>query len=112
METKSLLVGEGASDADVAAIEQAILAGHEVERIIHMKTLYLGPGRAAGRRQAGRSRASTGWPTSPPPIDVVERRIRDAVPAARVDLHRAGRLDRPRTSRHPATDAIVIKGLE
>ena len=43
METKSLLVGEGANDDDVEAIEQAILAGPEAERIIHMKTLYLGP---------------------------------------------------------------------
>src|SRR5918994_3747395 len=43
IETKSLLVGEGATDADHAKIEQAILAGPEADRIIHMKTLYLGP---------------------------------------------------------------------
>lgn len=43
IETKSLLVGEGASEADAAAIERAILAGPETTRIIHSKTLYLGP---------------------------------------------------------------------
>ncbi|MGC4815841.1 cation diffusion facilitator family transporter, partial [Micromonospora sp. DT228] len=43
IETKSLLLGEGAEAKDVAAIERAVVAGPEVERIIHMKTLYLGP---------------------------------------------------------------------
>ncbi|HEY9423607.1 MAG TPA: cation diffusion facilitator family transporter, partial [Microterricola sp.] len=43
IETKSLLVGEGANPADAVAIEDAILAGTEHEGIIHMKTLYLGP---------------------------------------------------------------------
>ena len=42
IETKSLLVGEGASPADDAAIAAA-LPGPGIERIIHMKTLYLGP---------------------------------------------------------------------
>src|SRR4029434_10908796 len=37
------LLGEGAIPEDVRKIEQAILAGAGVERIIHMKTLYLGP---------------------------------------------------------------------
>ena len=42
-EVKSLLVGEGASDGDVAKIEAALLASSDVDRIIHMKTLYVGP---------------------------------------------------------------------
>ena len=42
IETKSLLVGEGASPADDAAIAAAI-PRPGIERIIHMKTLYLGP---------------------------------------------------------------------
>ena len=41
METKSLLVGEGATPADVSAIKAAILNGPETKRIIHIKTLYL-----------------------------------------------------------------------
>ncbi|MER6596409.1 cation diffusion facilitator family transporter, partial [Micromonospora purpureochromogenes] len=43
IETKSLLLGEGAETHDLAAIEKAITEGPEIERIIHMKTLYLGP---------------------------------------------------------------------
>ncbi|MEU7907801.1 cation diffusion facilitator family transporter [Actinoplanes sp. NPDC049118] len=43
IETKSLLLGEGANPEDVTKIEQAVLAGAGIERIIHMKTLYLGP---------------------------------------------------------------------
>ena len=43
IETKSLLLGEGADPADLATIERAITAGPEVERIIHMRTLHLGP---------------------------------------------------------------------
>jgi cation diffusion facilitator family transporter len=42
-ETKSLLLGEGATPEDVATIERAICAGPGIERIIHMKTLHLGP---------------------------------------------------------------------
>src|SRR3954447_16384844 len=42
-ETKSLLIGEGATPEDVQKIEKAILSGRGVERIIHMKTLHLGP---------------------------------------------------------------------
>ena len=43
VEVKSLLVGEGASPADVDAIKAAAVDGNDIERIIHMKTLYLGP---------------------------------------------------------------------
>ncbi len=83
IETKSLLVGEGASDADGAAIERAILSGGETERVIHMRTLYLGPdellvaakiAQPSGRR-LGEVAAS---------IDAIEARIREAVPVARV----------------------------
>lgn len=110
IETKSLLVGEGASDADVAAIEQAILAGNEVERIIHMKTLYLGPDEllvGAKLAVSGEFRLAEVAAS----IDVVERRIRDAVPAARVIYIEPDVWIDP-NEKHPATDAIVIKGLE
>src|SRR3546814_5392694 len=42
-ETGSLLVGEGATARDLRAIKQAIEAHPDVERIIHIKTLYIGP---------------------------------------------------------------------
>ncbi|MCD5345023.1 cation diffusion facilitator family transporter [Agromyces sp. H3Y2-19a] len=110
IETKSLLVGEGAGEDDVQKIEQAILAGPEAERIIHMKTLYLGPdellvaaklGFASDQRLLEVAAAT----------NVIEQRIRHAVPAARViyiepDVY----VDPNQTA--PPTDAIVIKGLE
>ncbi|MFE4468842.1 cation diffusion facilitator family transporter [Leifsonia sp. NPDC056824] len=110
IETKSLLVGEGASDVDVAAIERAILAGDEVERIIHMRTLYLGPDEllvgaklaVAGEQNMLEVSAA---------IDTIERRIRDAVPVARVIYIEPDVWVDP-NEQHPATDTIILKGLE
>lgn len=83
IETKSLLVGEGASETDAAAIEHAILAGGETDRVIHLKTLYLGPDEllvAAKIAQPG-GRQLEEVASS---IDAIEARIRKAVPVARV----------------------------
>ncbi|WP_426518631.1 cation diffusion facilitator family transporter [Diaminobutyricibacter sp. McL0618] len=110
IETKSLLVGEGASDDDIAAIERAVLDGHEVERIIHMKTLYLGPDElmvATKVAVAGDDRLADVANA----IDVVEARIRKAVPVARVIYIEPDVWVDPEGT-HPTTDAIVIKGLE
>jgi cation diffusion facilitator family transporter len=110
METKSLLVGEGANDDDLQKIEQAILDGPEAERIIHMKTLYLGPdellvaakvGFAADQRLLEVATAT----------NVIEARVRQAVPTARVIYVEADVYVDPAAAA-PATDAIVIKGLE
>lgn len=94
IEVHSLLVGEGASPGDVESIRTAVLSGDDVDRIIHMKTLYLGPDELLVAMKiavpptdhAGDVAAS---------IDAVERRVRAAVPAARViyvepDILRAG----------------------
>ncbi len=43
VEMKSLLIGESASEADVALLRESILAGEEVRRIIHMRTMHVGP---------------------------------------------------------------------
>lgn len=110
IETKSLLVGEGATDEDVAAIERAILDGDEAERIIHMKTLYLGPDELlVGVKVAiyGEHRLADVAAA----IDSIERRIRAAVPAARVIYIEPDVWIDP-NEKHPATDTIVIKGLE
>jgi len=110
LETKSLLVGEGAGEADVAAIERAILAGPETKRIIHMKTLYLGPDEfLVGAKLAfdGGHRFSDVASA----IDTVESRIREAVPTARVIYLEPDIYVDPNVA-NPPTDAIVIKGLE
>jgi cation diffusion facilitator family transporter len=43
MEMNSLLIGESGSRENIAAIRKAIEAGGDVERIIHLKTVHLGP---------------------------------------------------------------------
>lgn len=43
VETKSLLLGEGAGPEVVARIRAALVAGPDVDRVIHMRTLHLGP---------------------------------------------------------------------
>ncbi|SDU81944.1 cation diffusion facilitator family transporter [Microlunatus sagamiharensis] len=43
IETKSLLLGESAGPASVRRIEQALAGTDGVERVIHMKTMHLGP---------------------------------------------------------------------
>lgn len=109
IETKSLLVGEGATTANAAAIRDAIMSGGEVERIIHLKTLYLGPDELLVA-------AKVTYPSDLRLSDVavhtnsIEARIRAAVPEARViylepDVY----IESVAT---PPTDAIVIKGLD
>ena len=83
IETKSLLVGEGASDTDVAAIEAALVEGGDVEHVIHMKTLYLGPEELLVAAKVSFPRAET-LDEVARHIDAAEARIRSAVPAARV----------------------------
>ena len=43
IETKSLLIGESATADQVAAIEAAIAGGTGVSRLIHLRTVHLGP---------------------------------------------------------------------
>jgi len=82
VETKSLLVGEGASPANEATIAAA-LPGPGIERIIHMKTLYLGPEEMLVAAKVAVAPALSGSEIAAA-IDAAERRVRDAVPVARV----------------------------
>lgn len=107
IETKSLLVGEGATDADHDRIVDAILAGDEVEKLIHIKTLYLGPDElmvaakiALPSDKAVRAAADD--------IDAIEARIRAAVPAARV-IYLEPDVYRPALDPQPSTDAFVLR---
>jgi cation diffusion facilitator family transporter len=83
VETKSLLLGESATADQVAAIEAAISADGAVCRLIHLRTLHLGPEEllvAAKIAVPGTDRASHVARV----IDEAEARIRAAVPIARV----------------------------
>ncbi len=109
IETKSLLVGEGAGPREQDRIVTAIEDGPEAATLIHIKTLYLGPDELlvaaklafAADRQLGDVAAD---------IDRIEERVRAAVPAARVIYFE------PDVLRHdgplPTTEAIVLKGSD
>ncbi|MET8119050.1 cation diffusion facilitator family transporter [Micromonospora sp. NPDC005291] len=83
IETKSLLLGEGAEASELAAIERAVTDGPEVERIIHMKTLYLGPEELMVAAKIGVPSCESAHDLARG-INAVEARIRAAVPTARV----------------------------
>jgi cation diffusion facilitator family transporter len=83
VETKSLLLGEGASPEDVGTIERAILDGPGVERIIHMKTLHLGPEELLVAAKIAVPRTERADEVARH-IDETEARIRTALPIARV----------------------------
>ncbi len=83
VETKSLLIGEGASPADVDAIRKAVESGHDVDRIIHMKTLYLGPDELLVAMKVAVSSSQSGQDIANA-INAIEERVRTAVPVARV----------------------------
>ena len=81
VETKSLLLGESATKADVAKIRGAIES--DGTRIIHLKTMHLGPEELLVAAKISISHSDTGREVAAA-IDAAETRIRDAVPTARV----------------------------
>lgn len=83
IETSSLLVGEGANDKDAKKIYDAIESTEGVDSLIHIKTLYLGPDELMVAAKIGVSKGSTAEKIAET-IDLAEKRIREAVPAARV----------------------------
>jgi len=110
IETKSLLVGEGANATDRKAIETAILAGPETTHIVHLKTLYLGPDEMlVGAKIAVDSNKR--FFVVAADINAIEQRVRAAVPVARVIYIEPDVWIDP-TEASPPTDTFVIKGLE
>ena len=107
VETKSLLVGEGANDRDLDTIMHAIEDGPEVDKLIHIKTLYLGPDELMVAAKLGFA-ADKPLVAVASDIDAVEARVRAAVPIARV-LYFEPDVYRPPTGSGPATDSIVLK---
>jgi divalent metal cation (Fe/Co/Zn/Cd) transporter len=110
IETKSLLVGEGASPADLVAIRDAINKHPDVEALIHIKTLYLGPDELlVGAKIAfARSKKLVDVANT---IDAVEASIREAVPVARV-IYLEPDVYRPKGNDGALTDAIIIKAAD
>jgi len=82
VETKSLLLGEAASPEALIAIE-ANLVGPGVDRIIHLRTMHLGPEELLVAAKLAIPPGSSIEQISAS-IDAAEARVRAAVPAARV----------------------------
>lgn len=83
LEVKSLLIGESATSEHVRLIERAIVAGDDVDHVIHMRTMHLGPEEllvaakiAIDLEDDAREVAAA--------INGAEARIRAAVPIARL----------------------------
>ena len=83
IETKSLLLGEGATREATARISEALVADDGVERIIHMKTLHLGPDELLVAAKIAVRNGDTAEEVART-IDATEARIRAAEPIARV----------------------------
>ncbi|MEV7282808.1 cation diffusion facilitator family transporter [Streptomyces sp. NPDC093111] len=82
-ETKSLLLGEAAGIEDVQRIEAAIADGDTVTRLIHMRTLHLGPEELLVAAKIGVQGGDSATEVADA-INAAEARIRAAVPIARV----------------------------
>ncbi|MDQ6853593.1 MAG: cation diffusion facilitator family transporter [Actinomycetota bacterium] len=81
-EMKSLLIGESATAPMERAIRAAIEDGPEVRRIIHLRTLHLGPDELLVAAKVEVDASS--MPDLARAIDTVESRIRASVPIARL----------------------------
>ena len=82
-ETKSLLIGEAASDEAERTIVTALQDGPEVERVIHMRTVHLSPDALLVAAKVA-VRAEDTAETVVRGIDAAERRVRAALPMAEV----------------------------
>jgi cation diffusion facilitator family transporter len=101
IETKSLLLGEGATAEAVGRIEAALVADPGVLRVIHMKTMHLGPEELLVAAKIAVPPTDSAAEVARV-IDAAEARVRAAEPIARViylepdiDHGVAVRADRP-----------------
>ncbi|MEV0359630.1 cation diffusion facilitator family transporter [Nocardia sp. NPDC050697] len=92
IEMQSLLIGEGATPEEDRAIRAGLVDGERIDRVIHLKTQYLGPEELL---VAAKIAITPGLDIEAiaAAIDAAEQRVRAAVPAARViylepDLYR------------------------
>lgn len=114
VETKSLLIGEAASPDVERAIVAAIEDGPEADCVIHLRTVHVGPDSVLVAAKIAVPASQTAAQLASG-IDVIEKRVRTAVPIATTiylepDLYRPARADgtdpsiraaqRPRAPRH------------
>ncbi|MGD0374940.1 MAG: cation diffusion facilitator family transporter [Streptosporangiaceae bacterium] len=97
VEMKSLLIGEAATTDVERAIDAALEAGPEVERVIHLRTMHVGPETLLVAAKIA-VRAEDSAASLAAAIDRAEGRVRAAVPIAELiylepDLYQAKRSD-------------------
>jgi len=83
IEMHSLLIGEGATADECNAIEAALVATEHVDRVIHLRTQYLGPEEMLVGAKIALA-AGTDLATVARTIDDAEAAVRAKVPAAKV----------------------------
>lgn len=83
IETKSLLIGEAATPEQVVAITAALDAVSRLDRVIHLRTMHLGPDELLVAAKVATAAGSSATDVAAA-IDDAEERIRAAVPIARV----------------------------
>lgn len=98
-ETKSLLLGESAGPEALERIRAALVDGDSVYRVIHMRTLHLGPEELLVAAKIAVPADATGAAIATA-IDAAEARVRATEPTARViylepDLYDAARAPDP-----------------
>jgi divalent metal cation (Fe/Co/Zn/Cd) transporter len=97
VEMHSLLIGEGATKEEEEAIRAALEQTEHVERLIHIRTQYLGPDELLVGAKIALA-PETDLATVAATIDAAEAAVRAAVPAARV-IYLEPDLDRALTGR-------------
>ena len=100
IETKSLLLGESAAPEARVRIKAALETTEGIERVIHMKTLHLGPEELLVAAKVGVPRDATAADVAAA-IDAAERAVRQAEPTSQViyvepDIYVEGHVPDPR----------------
>jgi len=95
IETKSLLLGEAATPEAVQAIANSLIGGG-VERVIHLRTMHLGPEELLVGAKISMP-GTTSLAEVAAAIDAAEARVRSAVPASRI-IYLEPDLDRSKES--------------
>ena len=106
IEMKSLLVGEGATKTQLHAIIAAIETGAEPPKVIHIKTLYVGPEELMVAAKIGLA-ADKPLGAAARDIDEIEQRVRTAVPHARI-IYLEPDVYREVSGKKPSTEAFVF----
>ena len=82
IEMTAMLVGEGALPEEVEAIRSALESSEGVQRVIHLRTLHVGPDELLVAAKIAIAHSDTGAEIAAD-IDAAERALRAAVPTAR-----------------------------